>query len=96
MRADRSTRIGWTHDSMQIADPFCKTSPHAISTQERGLAMLNRFDVPVLAVVENMASFRCGAAPRALGWAAEAYTGRAVRRCGGCGEEHFPFGRGHL
>jgi hypothetical protein len=36
--------------------------------------MLNRFEVPVVAVVENMSSFRCG----------------------GCGEDHFPFGRGHL
>lgn len=51
------------------------TTPSKLAVVDvvRGVRMLQRFRVPVLAVVENMSSFRCG-----------------------CGEEHYPFGRGHL
>ena len=58
----------------QLAGAVVVTTPSELATADvvRGLDLLAEFDVPVLAVVENMATFRCGA----------------------CGADHFPFGRG--
>ena len=44
-----------------LAGAICVTTPSKLAVADvvRGVAMLQRFEVPVLAVVENMASFRC-------------------------------------
>jgi Mrp family chromosome partitioning ATPase len=59
-----------------LAGAVVVTTPSKLAAADvvRGVSMLNRFEVPVVAVVENMSSFKCGK----------------------CGEEHFPFGHGHL
>eukprot|EP01052_Picozoa_sp_SAG31_P004605 SAG31_NODE_192_length_20788_cov_8.938083_7_plen_253_part_00 len=45
-----------------LAGAVVVTTPSKLAVADvvRGVAMLSRFDIPILAVVENMASFRCG------------------------------------